>query len=186
MKNIQEIQPWLANFISDSPTNFKVLRSINTWITPCKVTWEELSKQVNYPVNLLKEMNKYLSRFSYLREGTNIIHPGAALAVSYTEEGLKWAVDNKCNSLYFSNVKLSNGKFNGDLEKNKYTFVEDFKPHNHYFSRGKNGENSYINKRSQIAEFAVCDKAFRMLYVPSYVRHESPKKVLVYSTENKD
>ena len=162
------------------------MRELSLWTTPQANTWEEVSLQVNHTVERLKELNPFLTRFSTLRKGTKVTIPGKAIGVSYSEEGLKWVCNNKCEALYFTNTKLSGGQFKGDLVKNERIIIEDFIPRDHYFSKESDGSRAYLNKTLQVAEYIVTDKAFRMLYVPSDNKAHEPNKVMVYNSRVAD
>lgn len=108
----------------------------------------------------------------WLKESTNsgnkVCFPGKALNVSYSEDGLKWTLNNYGKLLYYKSTKLSmrdkDGRmmyvpvFKGDMVKSNRVFVEPFVPRDHIIG-GK------INKTSQKVEYFWCNKAQRLLYV---------------------
>lgn len=91
---------------------------------------------------------------------------GQAINASYSEEGLKYTTLPNGKLVYFNDARLkrewamdSDGvpyivsvRFAGDLRPNPEVFVEQFVPKNH---------NSI---RTQIAEYTVVSKAYRLLY----------------------
>ncbi len=92
-----------------------------------------------------------------------------ALHVSYTEDGLKWALDPRTSkSLYFKDAYLSHGRVGGEgwnglfrKERDPNTIVEKFIPMNHVRTR-KDGIE-YVDTVNQSLEFKAVDRALRML-----------------------
>lgn len=107
---------------------------------------------------------------------------GKALAVSYTEDGVKWACNKFGKLLYFDDAYLRHRKMDdgtwapyvkGELKKSPDVTTEKFIPVDH--------------KRlsNQIAEYFWVNKALKMLYhVPDYV--DKTNRMVYSSHPSKD